>query len=202
MPHRWQSAGQDREPVARLDPALQPRRVIIHVHEAEAHLPADLESPEAQADAMVTVAIAHHARQAPGQPPGVRLDRSLLRLEVLAEALDPAQFGTEFAGRKAVLEGMTLPSGCGHVDQYAPRPVVRLATRRYSRPMGHDAELDAILEQVEAAGLVEQYLDEEGQQAMRLTPDGVRVARQLAMVGEDGQDELMAALLEAGEAEG
>jgi DNA-binding MarR family transcriptional regulator len=59
----------------------------------------------------------------------------------------------------------------------------------------HDAELDAILEQVEAAGLVEQYVDEEGKQAMRLTPEGERVARQLAMLGEDGQDELMAALL-------
>ena len=43
--------------------------------------------------------------------------------------------------------------------------------------MDHDAELDAILEQVDTAGLVEQYVDEEGQQAMRLTPDGVRVAR-------------------------
>ena len=30
---------------------------------------------------------------------------------------------------------------------------------------------------------------------MRLTPEGVRVARQLAMLGEDGQDALMAALL-------
>lgn len=30
---------------------------------------------------------------------------------------------------------------------------------------------------------------------MRLTPDGVRVVRQLAMLGEDGQDALMAALL-------
>lgn len=53
------------------------------------------------------------------------------------------------------------------------------------------AELDAILEQVEAAGFVEQYVDEDGQQAMRLTPEGVRVARQLAMLGEDGQDALM-----------
>ena len=64
--------------------------------------------------------------------------------------------------------------------------------------MDHDAELDAILEQVEAAGLVEQFTDEEGQPAMRLTPEGVRVARQLAMLGEDGQDELMAALLGEG----
>jgi hypothetical protein len=50
----------------------------------------------------------------------------------------------------------------------------------------HDAELDAILEQFEAAGLVEQYVDQEGRPAMRLTPEGVRVGRQLAMLGEDG----------------
>ena len=48
------------------------------------------------------------------------------------------------------------------------------------------------------AGLVEQYVDEQGQPAIRLTPDGERVARQLAMLGEDGQDALMAALLEEG----
>ena len=65
--------------------------------------------------------------------------------------------------------------------------------------MDHDAELDAILEQVEAAGLVEQFVDEQGRPAMRLTPEGVRVGRQLAMLGEDGQDALMAALLEHGD---
>ena len=63
--------------------------------------------------------------------------------------------------------------------------------------MDHDAELDAILEQVETAGLVEQYVDEQGRPAMRLTAEGLRVARQLVMLGEDGQDALMAALLEA-----
>jgi hypothetical protein len=61
----------------------------------------------------------------------------------------------------------------------------------------HDAELDAVLDQVEAAGLVEVCSDEDGKQAMRLTPAGERVAGQLAMLGEDGQDELMTALLEA-----
>jgi len=58
----------------------------------------------------------------------------------------------------------------------------------------HDAELDGLLGQVEAAGLVEQYVDDEGQPAMRLTPEGVRVARLLAMLGVDGQDALMAAV--------
>jgi hypothetical protein len=66
--------------------------------------------------------------------------------------------------------------------------------------MDHDAEFDAILEQVEAARLVEQFTDEQGRLAMRLTPDGVRVARQLAMLGEDGQDALLAALLDEPEA--
>lgn len=62
-----------------------------------------------------------------------------------------------------------------------------------------DAELAAILAQVESVGLVEQFTDEEGRPAMRLTPEGVRVARQLAMLGEEGQDALMAALLEGEE---
>jgi hypothetical protein len=49
--------------------------------------------------------------------------------------------------------------------------------------------------QVEAAGPVEQFLDDHDQPAMRLTPEGLSVGRQLAMLGEDGQDDLMAALL-------
>jgi DNA-binding MarR family transcriptional regulator len=61
----------------------------------------------------------------------------------------------------------------------------------------HDSELDAILDQVEAAGLVEVYTDSDGQQAMRLTPEGERVVHQLAMLGEEGQDELMEGLLQA-----
>lgn len=61
-----------------------------------------------------------------------------------------------------------------------------------------DAELDAILAQVEAASLVGQFTNEEGRRAMRLTAEGVRVARQLAKLGEDGQDALMAALLGEG----
>jgi hypothetical protein len=65
--------------------------------------------------------------------------------------------------------------------------------------MDHDAELDAILEQVEAAGLVEQFVDEQGRPAMRLTEGGLGVARQLTMLGEEGQYALMAPLLEAAE---
>ena len=49
----------------------------------------------------------------------------------------------------------------------------------------HDAELDAIIEGAQAAGLIEVYTDDDGDEAMRLTPDGERVARQLAMTDED-----------------
>lgn len=63
----------------------------------------------------------------------------------------------------------------------------------------HDAEFDAILEQVEEAGLVEQLTDEQGRPAMRLTPDGLRVARHLAMTDELGQDALLDVLLGQGE---
>jgi len=61
--------------------------------------------------------------------------------------------------------------------------------------MHHDPEFDAILEQVEAAGLVEQYTDADGRQAMRLTLEGERVARQLAMTDDEGQDAVMDGLL-------
>jgi hypothetical protein len=50
----------------------------------------------------------------------------------------------------------------------------------------HDGEFDAILDRVDAAGLGEVYTDEDGTQAMRLTPDGERVVRQLAMLGRAG----------------
>jgi hypothetical protein len=43
------------------------------------------------------------------------------------------------------------------------------------------AELDAILEYVDAAGLVEQSADKEDQPAVRLAPAGARAARQLGM---------------------
>ena len=63
----------------------------------------------------------------------------------------------------------------------------RLVVRHYPLRMDHDAELDAILEQVETAGLLEQFTDDEGRPAVRM---------KLAMLGQDGQDALMAALLD------
>ena len=60
----------------------------------------------------------------------------------------------------------------------------------------HDAELDAILEGAEKAGLVEVYVDAEGQRIMRLTPKGEQVAGQLTTTDEDGQDAVVEALLE------
>ena len=60
-----------------------------------------------------------------------------------------------------------------------------------------DEELETLVVQLEEAGLVEQYTNADGKEAMRLTPAGEKVARQLAMFGEAGQDELMDALLEA-----
>ena len=48
----------------------------------------------------------------------------------------------------------------------------------------HDAEMDAILELLQGAGLVEVYVNADGKQAMRLTDDGGRVARQMVMSEE------------------
>jgi hypothetical protein len=59
----------------------------------------------------------------------------------------------------------------------------------------HDAEMDAILEVLEGAGLVEVYVNADGKQAMRLTDDGGRVARQMTM--SEDPDAVLDALLEA-----
>jgi hypothetical protein len=59
----------------------------------------------------------------------------------------------------------------------------------------HDAQMDAILEPLEAAGLVEVYVKADGKQAMRLTGDGERLARQMAM--SEDPDAVLEALLEA-----
>ena len=59
----------------------------------------------------------------------------------------------------------------------------------------HDAEMVTILELLEGAGLVEVYVDADGNQAMRLTDDGGRLARQMAM--SDDPDGMLDALLEA-----
>lgn len=58
-----------------------------------------------------------------------------------------------------------------------------------------DAELDAMVALLEQAGLVASYVNDEGNEAMRLTPQGERSARQMAMSSGDDQDTLLAALL-------
>jgi len=50
---------------------------------------------------------------------------------------------------------------------------------------------------LEAAGLVEQYVNEDGQPALRLTPEGAQMGRALAMSSEDDAAALLEALLEA-----
>jgi hypothetical protein len=58
-----------------------------------------------------------------------------------------------------------------------------------------DTQLDAMVEQLVDAGLLETFTDDDGDEAMRLTPEGEKVARQMAMSDEGGQDALMNALL-------
>jgi hypothetical protein len=54
----------------------------------------------------------------------------------------------------------------------------------------HDAQLDTMVQQLVTAGLLETFTDDDGDEAMRLTPEGEKVARQLAL-GAD-EDELLA----------
>jgi hypothetical protein len=48
-----------------------------------------------------------------------------------------------------------------------------------------EAELDALVNMLEAAGLAARYVTEDGAQAMRLTPKGGQVARTLALSGDE-----------------
>ncbi len=59
-----------------------------------------------------------------------------------------------------------------------------------------DAEMDAIVAELERAGLVEEFTDDQGRPSMRLTEQGVRVGRSLALAGDDTDAEaVLAALL-------
>jgi hypothetical protein len=58
--------------------------------------------------------------------------------------------------------------------------------------------MDALVQQLVEAGPIETYTDDDGDEAMRLTPEGDRVARQLAMSDDNDQDALIAALLGEG----
>lgn len=53
------------------------------------------------------------------------------------------------------------------------------------------------LDELERAGLVEQCVNKEGDDAMRLTTQGVRAVRQMAISSEDKQDTRTAALVDA-----
>jgi hypothetical protein len=58
-----------------------------------------------------------------------------------------------------------------------------------------EQKMDALAAQLEAAGLLRILERPDGGTDYQLTDDGVRVARQLAMSDEAGQDALMEALL-------
>jgi len=60
----------------------------------------------------------------------------------------------------------------------------------------HDAETDAIVAELEKAGLVETFTNDEGKAAYCLTPKGAQLGRSLALAGDDASaDEVLAALL-------
>ena len=61
----------------------------------------------------------------------------------------------------------------------------------------HDAELDALAAELEAAGYLVISTRPDGGVDYTLTPEGASVARQLAMSSEDDQEVLLEALLDA-----
>ncbi len=74
-----------------------------------------------------------------------------------------------------------------------------MSVARYPRAMTdeHFAKTDAIVAELERAGLLTIATREDGEPVYMLTPEGERVARQLAMTDDAGQGDLMEALLES-----
>ena len=62
-----------------------------------------------------------------------------------------------------------------------------------------DADMAQLVALLEERGLVEVYLDDDGQASYRLTAEGVRVGNMLAMVEGDDIDAVATALLAPGE---
>jgi hypothetical protein len=61
----------------------------------------------------------------------------------------------------------------------------------------HDAEADAIVAELQAAGMVTIGTDADGHETWTLTPQGEQIALQMSMSSEDDAATLMTALLEA-----
>jgi len=64
----------------------------------------------------------------------------------------------------------------------------------------HDAEFDAIVEELQRAGFVTISTDVDGEETWRLTPTGEQIALQLSMSSEDDAAALLEGLLDAAEA--
>jgi DNA-binding MarR family transcriptional regulator len=64
----------------------------------------------------------------------------------------------------------------------------------------HDAETDAIVAELEKAGLVETFTNDEGKVAYRLTPKGAQLGRSMALAGDKDTAVVLDALLDANEA--
>ena len=77
-------------------------------------------------------------------------------------------------------------------------PKQRVSGRRHGAAMieDHEAELDALVAMLEAAGLLRQTIDE-GKPALQLTAKGAQVANQMAMSSEDEAFAMFGALLDA-----
>ncbi len=63
----------------------------------------------------------------------------------------------------------------------------------------HDAETDAIVAELEKAGLVETFTNDEGKAAMRLTPKGAQLGRSMALGGDEDAAVVLDALLDKAE---
>lgn len=57
-----------------------------------------------------------------------------------------------------------------------------------------DEEIDALLDELEGAGIVERYVNAAGEGAMRLTKTGSQLANQMSSMSDDARDDFAALL--------
>ena len=58
----------------------------------------------------------------------------------------------------------------------------------------HDDDIDAMLDELEEAGVVERFTNAAGEESMRLTKTGRQIANQLSSMDEAGRDEFIETL--------
>ena len=102
----------------------------------------------------------------------------------------------QLSGRSLHVDGDWQGRSAARGDAIGRYEAARKRQPLRSVAMTHpDAELDPIVASLEGADLVEQYVNEDGKDALRLTDRGRQLGRAIAMAGDDSDPEAVLAAL-------